>query len=606
MRVKTYDFRTVRVNGGFLGRLQELNRTATIPAVYRQFERTGRIRALNEDWKEGDSEHPHIFWDSDDFKWIEAAAYTLFAHPDDALRAKIEAMIDSVEKHQAPDGYFNSYYQRFCPEERFTRRQDHELYCAGHMLEAAVAYAQATGSERLLAAADRYVDCIRRAFVTEKTAKFFTPGHEEIELALVRAYRYTGKKKYLELAAHFVNERGTHDEERNDAYHPDVPSNYNQSLFPAREQTEAAGHCVRACYFYTAMADLARELQDASLAAACRRIWEDITLRKMYVTGGIGSSAFGEEFSNPYDLPNGEAYTETCAGIALMFFAQSMLERETRAEYADVLERAFYNGVLSGVSLDGKSFFYENPLEITMRDHFRCSFGERRFPITQRVECFFCSCCPPNLARVIARFGEYVFGTENDTLYVNQFAEVSLEDGALRAGVRTNYPADGEVRVSAAGVKKIALRIPGWCASFTADAAYERVGGYAVFENAGEEITVNFDVRPFAVASRTEVGKDVNRLCVQAGPVVYCAESVDNGEDLHALTIGPDFSASVSYREEYGMNVLEVSGRRRKNVSERLYARAEEASEPVSIRMIPYRCFANRGESDMLVWLNRA
>lgn len=603
--MKTYDFRKVRITGDWLARLQEQNRLVTIPAIYEQFEQTGRIAAFDMNWKQGEPNQPHIFWDSDNYKWIECAAYTLKEHPDPAVIERIEHLIDAMEAHQCEDGYFNVCFQMFEPQNRFTFRQQHELYCAGHLFEAAVAYAEATGRERLLAVAEKYADCIYRAFVTEKTAKFFTPGHEEIELALVKMYRYTGKRKFLDLAAHFINERGTHDEERNDGYHPEIRSDYNQSLVPVREQTEAVGHCVRALYLYTAMADLALELRDEALEKACRALYRDIVDKKMYVTGGLGSSAFGEAFSNPYDLPNEEAYTETCAGIGLMLFMHRMLALENNAAYADLLERAFYNGVLSGVSLDGKAFFYENPLEITMLNHFTNSWGARRYPLTQRIECFPCSCCPPNLARVISQFGNYLFGSDGDTLYVNQFATAELSDDGVRAVMTTRYPVDGDVSLRVEGKSRVAVRIPGWCASFTADAPYTVENGYAVFANTGAPIRLSFDMKPFAVRARSEVVRDAGRLCIQAGPIVYCAESVDNGANLHALAVSPDFEAKAVADPVSGLLDYDVTGWRRKDPVDALYYRAEEVWEPTVIRLIPYRCFANRGECDMLVWLHK-
>ena len=589
--MRLFDYRKVDVTGGYLAAKQELNRKITINAVYDRFADTGRIGAFD-----FQTDEVHYFWDSDVAKWMEGAAYLLAKQPDAALEQKVESLIDKIEAHQGTDGYFNIYFTVKAPEKRFTDRSCHELYCAGHLFEAAVAYAEATGRERFLSCMEKYADYIYKVFVVEKSAAFVTPGHEEIELALVRMYRYTGKKKYLDLATFFINERGVHEGELTD---------YCQSHKPVREQTEAVGHSVRAVYLYSAMADLAYELKDEALKQACEALYTDIVTRKMYVTGGIGSCHLGETFSKAYDLPNEEAYTETCAGIGLMFFCRRMMRLDNRATYADTIERVFYNGVLSGMSLDGKSFFYENPLEITQLDHFSNSYGARRFPITQRLECFGCSCCPPNINRLLPLLGEYLYGIEDDTLYVNQFASGVLKDGAIHCEMTTGYPVDGRVILSARGVRRLAVRIPSWCASFTLNKPYTMKDGYAVFENDGEAV-LDFDMTPFALRSSDKVAKDVGKLCVQAGPIVYCAEGVDNGDNLHAFAISPEFQAKPRYSEAMGLNVFEISAERARKAEDGvLYARAdskEPAWEKATLRLVPYNVFANRGETDMLVW----
>ena len=410
-------------------------------------------------------------------------------------------------------------------------------------------------------------------------------------------YRYTKKKKYLDLAAFFINERGKRDE--------DGRGDYNQSHKPVREQTEVFGHSVRAVYLYTAMADLALELQDDALKKACEALYRDITERKMYITGGIGSTCVGEVFTRAYDLPNEEAYTETCAGIGLMFFCGRMLALEAKATYADTIERVLYNGVLSGLSLDGKAFFYENPLEITLADHFSNCFGTKRYPITQRVECFSCSCCPPNLNRLLPKLSEYVYGLDGDTLYIHQFAASSLHADGVSCEMKTAYPNDGKVHIAASGVKKLAVRLPSWCKSVKTDKPYRAVkDGYMLFEDT--DVTVEFDMTPFAVRSSTKVWRDAGNLCVQAGPIVYCAESVDNGENLHRFVLPAVLSAKAHSEELFGLKVLDVEAYELCDTAQdALYARADtDAPEvrPATLRMIPYNAFANRGESDMLVW----
>lgn len=589
--MKHFTYQEAALTGGILYEKEALNRNVTIHAVYDRFDETGRIGAFR-----FESDKADIFWDSDVAKWMEGASYILAKHPDAELERKVETLIDLIEKNQGEDGYFNIHYTVQEPNGRWTKRSNHELYCAGHLFEAAVAYAEATGKERFLRHMEKYADYIRKVFVEEESAAFSTPGHEEIELALVRLYRYTGKKKYLDLAAHFINARGVAEK--------DGHSSYDQSHLPVREQTEAVGHAVRAVYLYSAMADLALELNDDALKKACQTLYADIVCRKMYVTGGIGSCHLGETFSKPYDLPNGEAYTETCAGIGLIFFAQRMLALENKATYADTVERVLYNGLLSGLSLDGKAFFYENPLEITMLDRFSNEYGRRRFPITQRREAFSCSCCPPNINRFFPRLAEYIYGLDGDTLYVNQFASSKLETDGIRAEMETAYPADGNIRIRAQGVKKIAVRVPAWCASYEISAPYTLENGYAVMEN-GAEIVMKLDMTPFAVRANRSVVKDMGRICIQAGPIVYCAESVDNGENLHAFAVPAVFDYTLQFDETIGLDALEIDAFRYPDTGGELYVRAAQtALQPKKLRLIPYHAFANRGETDMLVWFN--
>lgn len=598
--MRNISYTQVDINGGYLKSMEEQNRRVTMKAVYDRFAETGRIKAFDFDWKPGMPFEPHIFWDSDVAKWMEGAAYILKKHPEDReLEAKVESLIDRIERFQQADGYFNTHFILVEPEKRFTNRGCHELYCAGHLMEAAVAYAEATGRERFLKCMEKYADYINKVFKEDNSAGFRTPGHEEIELALVKMYRYTGKKKYLELAAFFINTRGKDPKDDTDKG--------AQSNRPTRELEEAEGHCVRAVYLYTAMADIAKEYKDEELFKACKRLYKDITRRKMFITGGIGTTYLGETFTKPYDLPNSESYTETCAGIGLMFFANRMMTLENKADYADTIERVFYNGVLSGLSQSGDRFFYENPLEITMLDHFKNGAGEKRYPITQRPEVFGCSCCPPNLNRLLSSLGNYIFGIDGDTLYVNQFSDCTMKDGDVRCEMKTDYPVSGVVKIKAEGVSKVAVRMPGWCKDFRTSKPYEEKDGYAVMDAEGE-ITVCLDMTPFAVRANKRVMRDDNKIAIQRGPVVYCAEGVDNGGNLHAFRISKDFKFEEIFEPAYGLYKLKVAAEVLKDRGEeKLYERADEEGpvyEPATLNMIPYRYFANRGETDMLVWFD--
>lgn len=598
--MKLFSLKEVDLTGGYLYEKQELNRTVTIHAVYDRFLESGRIGAFDFDWKPGMPHQPHVFYDSDVAKWMEGASCILSKHEDPLLTERIERLIDRIEQNQQPDGYFNIFYTVCKPGERFTDRNMHELYCAGHLFEAAVAYALATGRERFLHCMERYADCIYRIFVEEQSASFATPGHEEIELALLELYRYTKNPKHLELSKWFLEHRGGPEQD------VATPAQ-NQSHLPVRKQTQAVGHAVRAMYLYTAMADLAHTTGDGELLAVCRQLYADVTEKKMYVTGGLGSTRIGEAFTIPYDLPNEEAYAETCASIALLFFCKRMLENENLASYADTIERALYNGVLSGLSPEGNAFFYENPLEITLANRYTYSWGgPRQLAITKRVTLFDCSCCPPNLNRLLPRLGEYLYGLEGETLYVNQYARSRLHGEGVACTVETDYPRDGQIRLRAEGVRRVAFRIPAWCGSFTIDRPYELRDGYAYVENGGE-ILLSLDMEPFALYASHRVAEDAGRLCVQMGPVVYCAEGTDNGEDLHTLALSPDFPKQPYKRirdGRIGLDTLEVSGYRIQTAGDGLYTRTTPALRPEKIRLIPFNAFASRGESDMRVWLS--
>ena len=593
--MKLIPYNQVNLRSGFFFDKQELNRKTTINAVYDRFTETGRIGSFKHGYPEKDPIQPHYFWDSDVAKWMEGAAYILHKNPDPALEAKVDEIVEDIAEHQHEDGYFNIFFTVVQPENRWANRDWHELYCAGHLMEAAVAYAEATGKTKFLSCMEKYADYIAKVFMEDHAAAFDTPGHEEIELALVRLYRHTGKKKYLDLAAYFINTRGTEgDRNRVD---------YNQSHLPVREQTDAVGHAVRAVYLYTGMAYLAAETGDPALIDACHTLWRDVTEQKMYITGGLGSTYIGEAFTTPFDLPPDQAYTETCAGIALCFFSRGMQALDNDARYADVLERALYNGVLSGLSTDGAQFFYENPLEINLSERFSSVWGARRFPAHRRVACFGCSCCPPNVNRLLPTLGGYVYGLDGDTLYINQFADSSMTDGEITAEISTVYPLDGAVTVTAKGMGKLAIRIPAWCDSFTLSKDYTMEKGYAVVDNDGTPVTVTFDLTPRKVWADPRVLRAAGQAAVMMGPVVYCAEGVDNGEgELHNYVLPADLAATETPCESYSLPNLTVNCLKRVQDGGTLYRNAPPKTEFATLKLIPYHAFANRAETDMRVW----
>lgn len=590
-----YSFASVELTNGYFYDKYELNRKITIDAVYDRFYETGRIEAFKFNWTEemGKEKKPHFYWDSDVAKWMEGAAYILRKSPDAKLEARIDELVSDIKANQGDDGYFNIYFTVVEPEKRWTDRNLHELYCAGHLFEAAVALND-IGKTTLLECMDKYADYIERVFVKEKSAAFSTPGHEEIELSLIRMFRATGKKKYLDLAAHFINTRGVADEIYKDEQF--------QTHLPVREQKNALGHSVRAMYLYTSMAMLAKETKDEKLLCACKQLWEDVTERKMYVTGGIGSEAMGECFTVPYDLSNDRAYTETCAGIGLMFFAKAMSEIENDAKYADVIERAFYNGVMSGLSLDGERFFYENPLEINLFEHFKSRYGKRRLPITQRPDIFECSCCPPNLNRLLASIGDYVFARDGDTLFVNQYTGAKLTHGDVICEMITEYPNDGKITIRAKGVKSIAVRIPFWCDKYSINREYTIEKGYAYIDNDGSDIVLNLEMPAVSVFADSRLIHCAGKLCVMRGPIVYCGEAVDNGENLHGIFVPAQLSGVIEEKcDKCGLVKLSVDAYRIKT-EKGIYSRKAPTFEKTVLKLIPYSIFANREETDMAVW----
>ena len=380
-------WKDVNIADAFWAPRLRVNHTATLPAVYEAMQRAGHIGAWRLDWKPGMPKMPHIFWDSDLAKWLEAVAYSMVIHPDPKLESMADEVIGLIAAAQQPDGYLNSHFIVVEPEKRWTNLgHDHELYCAGHLIEAAAAYFEATGKRKFLDLVCRYADCIDRTFGVEPGKKRGYCGHEEIELALVKLYRVTGEKRYLNLARYFIDERGRppcYFDTEAIARGEDLANparflfnlQYAQAHKMVREQTEAVGHAVRAMYLYCAMADVAGETGDDGLLKACRTIWADVTRKKMYITGGLGQTNADEGFTTAYNLPNDGAYCETCGACGLVFWAHRMLQVDPNGEYADVMERALYNNLLSCVSADGRSFFYENKLATRGEYHRQAYYG---------------------------------------------------------------------------------------------------------------------------------------------------------------------------------------------------------------------------------------
>lgn len=594
------NFSNVKITNGFWKDKQDLIRYVTTDAVYKRFKETGRIDAFK---CSNDAKfEPHIYWDSDVAKWIEGVAYLITEAPCPEFEEIVDNIVDDIEKNQDKNGYFNSYFLVKEPENIFTKRSDHELYCLGHLIEAGIAYYNATGKKKLLDLMCKYIDYVEKCFVTYKSASFVTPGHEEIELALLKLYELTGKEQHFKLAQFFLEERGKKHEHFLDW---DAPS-YHQSHLPIREQKTAEGHAVRATYLYTAMADLARITNDNELKATCESIFDNIINKRMYITGGIGSSSAGEAFTLDYDLPNTIAYTESCAAIGLAFFAYRMLLLDNNSKYSNTIERIIYNGFLSSLSLDGKSFFYCNPLEILPSLHKRdVSVKDKSLylPIMTRKEVFDCSCCPPNITRFIPSIANFIYTYDESTIYVHQYMEsianIKIGDTTYEIEQKTNYPNDGKINICLRGGNKtIAVRIPDWYNSYQG----ETINGYAYFNvKAGEIISLDFEMKPCFIEANPLISANCGKFAVCKGPIVYCMESFDNGENIRDIRLDFNDSFITGYDEQLKANILTISAYKRKECKE-LYSFAKNDFYKITAKLIPYYCFANRGENEMQVW----
>ena len=603
--MKHIEFSDVKITGGHWRTRQAINRDVTVGAIYEKFKDT-RFNALKCEWKEGDPNFPHIFWDSDVAKWMEGASYILTSSENNEILQIIEQTMKTIMEHSDENGYFNSHFNVKYQNERFWHRCEHELYCAGHLIEAAVAYYNLTGKTEFLNAMCKYADYIEKCFKKEKWPHFTTPGHPEIELALMRLYKATGVKRYADLAKHFIDEHGM--QHPNDSFLYSWATNlYNQDDVPVRERNTADGHCVRALYLLCGMADVALEYNDNELKEACKRCFDNIVNKRMYITGGLGSTNLGEAFTIDYDLPNRTAYAETCAAIALAFFSNRMLSLEADAKYADAVERTMYNGIMSGISLDGKAFFYENPLEVDpdFNDRNPATTNKDHYPLTQRLELFGCSCCPPNVMRFVASIGGYIYGYDEDTVFVNQYIESEFDVNGTKIKQITKYPENGKVHISCLSDKKyIAVRIPFWCENFKINHSYTTKNGYAIIELGGNtEIDLDFDMPVRLMCANRRVHSDAGRIAVMRGPVVYCAEGVDNGKDISSVAIDINSKFKIS-DSEFLLPVLKTTGYRPPE-SESLYSDASDNYEKIPLTLIPFYAFANRDATEMTVWLLR-
>ena len=579
-----------------------------------------------------------VFQDSDLAKWLEAVGYSLAVYPDEKLEATADEVIDLISRAQLPDGYVNTYFIRKEPGKRWTNLWEcHELYCAGHMMEAAVAYYQATGKRKFLECMCRFADHIDSVFGPEPGKLKGYPGHEEIELALVKLYHVTGVKRYLDLAAFFINERGKRpyyfdlEAEKRESNlwspkgrRPSDTADYNQYRIPVREQKKATGHAVRAVYLYSGMADVALETGDRELKEACRILWNNIAFRQMYITGGIGSTAQGEAFTLDYDLPNDTAYQETCASIGLFFFSHRMLALDKDGKYADVMERALYNSILSGISRDGKRFFYVNPLEVWPEASEKDPGKRHIRPVRQKW--YGCACCPPNIARLLSSLGGYVYDVEEDTitvrLYIGGEFQAKIGDVPVTLVQTTDYPWDGKVTIQVKGVSEkrftLALRLPGWCPKADLKVNGEecsigsrRQKGFVRLDRIwtdGDLVEFCMEMDPQLIQAHPMVRADAGRAAIQRGPLVYCLEETDNGKNLSSISIPSD--AHLEAFRDPGLPgkavAIRAEGYRTNESSwkeEELYRPLSRSEKHIGIKAVPYFLWGNREPGEMLVWL---
>ena len=573
------------------------------------------------------------FQDSDLFKWIEGAAYSLMTHPDASLEAKIDEAVDLAAKAQQSDGYLDTYYIIGGLDKRFTNLRDHhELYIAGHMFEAAVAYFEATGKRKLLDMACRFADCLCEHLGPEEGKLHGYPGHQEVELGLAKLYRVTGEKKYLDLAKFFLDARGHQpyffDEEaakrgeiprKSDSRHPRIPYGYHQAHKPVREQTEALGHAVRQLYMLSGMADVGALCGDDTLVRAADTVLDNIARKQMYITGGVGSTHEGEAFSFDYDLPPERCYCETCASIALIMTAARLGRVRPNGRYGDIVERALYNGILSGISLDGTKYFYVNPLEVWPE---RCERRPDMAVDPERLGWFGCACCPPNVLRTLTGLGQYIYAAGEDGLYIDQYiastATFTVRNTPVTVRLNANFPWDGAVRVAITAKQPVAfalrLRMPSWAKRATVRVCGEALApeirdGYLVIDRvftSGDEIALEFDMQPRFLRASTNTPNYAGKAALMRGPLVYCLEEADNGAQLWNLCV--DASSAQSVRRDAllgGVTAIVCDGEREQTQDESLYSEQPPERTRAQLTFVPYYAWGNRGRGEMTVWVRR-
>lgn len=585
--INQVDFAHVHINDAFWSPRLARHLETTLPVCIDQIEnKTGRIRNF-ERAALGEGEHSGIFFDdSDVYKAMEGMAYALATHRDAKLEAKLDEWVDKIAAAQQPDGYINTYYTLTGLRNRWTDMDKHEMYCAGHLIEAGVAYYQATGKRKLMDVGMRMADHAMSLFDVGKG--HWVPGHEEIELALVKLSLATGDRRYLDFAHHLLEQRGHGYGSTGVAgqWNP----HYYQDGMPVSELSVISGHAVRSMYLFTGMADVAALDSTTSYVEALDRLWNNVVGARMYVTGGVGSSRHNEGFTEDYDLPNKEAYCETCASVGMVFWNQRMNQFTGDAKYADVMERSMYNGALAGISLQGDKFFYVNPLESDGNHH--------------RQEWYGCACCPSQISRFLPSIGNYIYGTSQDAVYVNLFiagtAEVQAGNEILRLTQKTTYPWNGDVRITVESEAPISqalkIRIPAWCDQYKLKVngkafSAEPQKGYVTIEPDGRnrvEVMLNMDMTVKVVAADPRVKANMGKRAIQRGPLVYCMEEVDNRNLYVSAQLDSQTKFTSKFQPSLLGGVVEVT------------ARATQGT----LRFIPYYAWDNREAGKMKVWVD--
>lgn len=611
-------FSEVRINDAYWSPRMKTVADVTIKACIEYTEnKTGRIRNFERAASHSTGLFEGIYYDdSDVFKALEAMAYSLRNYPDATVEAKADEWIAKIAAAQLPDGYLNTYYILTGLDKRWTDMERHEDYCAGHLIEAGIAYFNTTGKRILLDVAIRFADHMDSIF--RKANRPWVTGHQEVELALMKLYHHTGNSNYLDLAKWFLEQRGQ-GKGRGKIWDEWKDPKYCQDEVPVKEQKEITGHAVRAMYLYTGAADVAAVTNDADYVKAMNTIWEDVVYRNMYLTGGIGAQARNEGFGVDFDLPNEDAYSETCASVGMVFWNQRMNMLSGDAKFVDVLERSLYNAALDGLSLSGDRFFYGNPLAST---------GTHK-----RREWFGTACCPSNIARLVASLGNYIYAGSKDGIWVNLFigsnTNINVDGTPVAVQLETGYPWAGRSVFTVTPDRKkefaVRVRIPGWLKqpvegglyTYTDDKAgravirlngrpveYQVENGYAVLRRKwlkGDRLELDFPMEPRMVASRPELKQNVNRLAIQYGPLVYCVEGRDNDQAAWNLVVPESPSFNVSYRPELlgGINVISFPA----SVLEISADRKAVETRTKTVTAIPYNSWNNRGETEMQVWL---
>ena len=618
-------FTQVKVNGGFWGQRLEASRNVTIPLAFSKCEETGRYTNFEKAAHPSDSYkvEGYSFDDTDVYKTIEGASYLLQTYPDAKLEHYIDSVLVIVAGAQEPDGYLYTartmnpkHPHEWAGTKRWEKVEElsHEFYNLGHMLEAAVAHYRATGKRNFLDIAIKYADCVNREIGPNPGQEVHVPGHQIAEMGLAKLYLATGEKKYLDLAKFFLDMRG-----RNG-----YQDEYNQTHKPVLEQDEAVGHAVRAAYMYSGMADVAALTGDDSYIKAIGKIWENIVGKKYYITGGIGATNYGEAFGRNYELPNSTAYCETCAAIGFVYVNHRLFLLHGESKYYDALERTLYNGVLSGVSLDGGLFFYPNPLE---------SHGQH-----QRQAWFGCACCPSNISRFIPSIPGYVYAIKDDNVYVNLFmgntADLKVNGKELVLEQQTTYPLNGDVTLNVqktkAGLFTLKVRVPGWAQNQVVPSdlyTYSdgKKAGFSITVNGealtkdgstpvgkdgycnitrkwkkGDKVQIHFNMEPRTVKANERVVADRGRVSVERGPLVYCAEWPDNNFNILSTVVGknPKFETVEKKDMLYGINMLSTDAQ-----TVGYDANGKIVSKDVKLNLIPYYAWNHRGKGNMMVWL---